>query len=58
MPKIAIVVLVILATSLMQAIVDKAMGIDLSEVSFPKRIVHDLTCKLAAAGIAAVIWFV
>ena len=57
MPKIAIVLLVILATSVVQVVVDKAMGIDLSKVSFPKRIVHNVTYKLAGAGIAAAIWF-
>jgi len=58
MLKIAIFLLVILAASIVQVIVDKAMEIDLSGVPFPKRIVHGITHKLAGAGIAAILWFV
>jgi hypothetical protein len=57
MPKIAIVLLVVLGLGIVQVIVDKTMGIDLSGVSLPKRIVHDLTLKLAGGGIATAIWF-
>jgi len=40
-----------------RVIVDTAMGIDLSGVSLPKRIVHGVTYQLAGAGIAAAVWF-
>ena len=58
MPKIALVLLVILGTVVVHAIVDKSLGIDLSEVSFSKKIVHDVIYILTGAAIFAVIWFV
>jgi len=57
MPTIVWVALVILGTALVETLVDKALGIDFSSISSPKRIVHGVVYKLSGAAIAATIWF-
>ena len=56
MPKLMLVLLVVLVTSGMEIAADKALGIDLSEVSTFQKIAHGVVYKITGAAIAAVVW--
>ena len=56
--KLIIFVLAILAASVIDITVERALEINLSAVSTPRRIAHGVVLKLTGAMIAAAVWFV
>lgn len=57
MTKLLIIFVVIIGTAVVEVFVDRAVGIDLSHLSLPKRIIHGVVYKLTGGAIAATIWF-
>lgn len=54
MSKAVFVLLVIIVASVILTIVDGAIGIDLSRVSFTKRVIHDLGLMMMGSIITAI----
>lgn len=52
-----LVVAVILGTAVVEVLVDRAVGVDLSHLSISGRIIHVVVYELAGIAIAATIWF-
>ena len=57
MEKLIVVSLVIVISAVVQTVVDKACGIDFSNVSAPKQITHVVVYEMCGAAIAMCGWF-
>ena len=55
--KILVIALVIIVGAIVEAAVDKALGIDFPNVSRPKRITHGVVYGLYGVAIGTCIWF-
>ncbi|MBU4421741.1 hypothetical protein KKB41_02135 [Patescibacteria group bacterium] len=55
--KLLVIALVIIVSAIIEVAVDKALGIDFSGLSAPKRITHSVVYKLSGGAILACIYF-
>jgi len=53
-----IITLAILVASVIDVLVDKALGINFSAISMPRRVTHNVVLKLTGFMIVAAMWLI